>query len=178
MSGWGGGGGGWSTSPHLQAQGQGAEPATPSPSWAQLPEVRGGSKSRSGNKIQLNTGVLSCTASGLTGRLVKILLPLLTLIGYCETFAKRNLQVCVLDMHLTDLNLQLLWLQGYADDPCSGAAASPNSLGLQTNPCMAVNGHKHKCVGNEQVISKSEQIYGNNKVIISPSVVHKQTGQQ
>lgn len=92
------------------------------------------------------------------------------------------MQVCVSGMHLIDLNLQLLWLQDYEDDPCSGVAASPNSLCLQTNQHIAANGqgtiHKLKCVGNEQIICKSEQIYGNNKAIICSSVVHKQKGQQ
>lgn len=126
----------------------------PIPHEHNCPRGEGGSKSRSGSKIQLNAGVLSYTASGLTGRLVKILLPLLTLSGYCETFAKRNLQVCVSDVHLIDLNLQLLWLQGCADDPCSGAAASPNSLGLQTNPHIAVNRQEQPTNTNVLATSK------------------------
>lgn len=142
------------------------------------PRWEGGSKRRSGNEIQLNTAVLSYTACGLTGRLVESLLPQLTFSGYCETLAKRNLQVCVSDILLVDLNLQLLQLQDYADDSSSGASASPDSLCLQTNQDIAANNqgtiHKHKCVGNKRIICKTEQIYGNNKAIICPSVVHKQ----
>lgn len=95
--------------------------------------------------------------------------------GCCEALANRNLQVHVLDMHLIDLNLQLVQPQkDYTDGPCG--------LCTQTNQHFAANGwgtiHKLKCVGSEQFICKNEQACGTNKTKICSPVLHKQKEQQ